>query len=55
MARRSDLRVSGHSGPGAERARTGRNPQTGEVLSIPASKTASFKAGKALKEAANGG
>ena len=30
-------------------ARTGRNPQTGEVLSIPASKTPSFKAGKALQ------
>ena len=36
-------------------ARTGRNPQTGEVLSIPASKTPSFKAGKALKDAVNDG
>ena len=36
-------------------ARTGRNPQTGEVLSIPASKTPSFKAGKALKDAAYDG
>ena len=33
----------------------GRNPQTDEVLSIPASKTPSFKAGKALNEAMNGG
>ena len=35
--------------------RTGRNPQTGEVLSIPASKTPSFKASKALKDAVNDG
>lgn len=32
-------------------ARTGRNPRTGEVLNIPASKVPSFKAGKALKDA----
>ncbi|MEM7017807.1 MAG: HU family DNA-binding protein [Pseudomonadota bacterium] len=31
-------------------ARTGRNPQTGKPLKIPASKNAAFKAGKALKE-----
>lgn len=31
-------------------ARTGRNSQTGYVLSIPASRTPSFKAGKALNE-----
>ncbi len=31
-------------------ARTGRNPQTKEAIQIPASKTVSFKAGKALKE-----
>ena len=36
-------------------ARTGRNPQTGEVLSIPGSKTPSFKAGKALRDAVNDG
>jgi len=35
-----------------ERAeRTGRNPQTGEIMQIPASKIASFKAGKELKQA----
>jgi len=35
-----------------ERAeRTGRNPQTGETMQIPASKVASFKAGKELKQA----
>lgn len=32
-------------------ARTGRNPQTGEEIQIPASKVPAFKAGKALKEA----
>jgi DNA-binding protein HU-beta len=34
-------------------ARTGKNPQTGEVLAIPASKTAKFKAGQQLKDAVN--
>lgn len=32
------------------KARMGRNPQTGEEIKIPASKTVGFKAGKALKE-----
>ncbi|MGJ8670823.1 MAG: HU family DNA-binding protein [Oceanococcus sp.] len=31
-------------------ARTGRNPATGEAIKIKASKSVSFKAGKALKE-----
>ncbi len=34
-------------------ARSGRNPQTGEVIQIKASKVASFKAGKALKDSVN--
>ncbi|ENW79743.1 hypothetical protein F909_02846 [Acinetobacter sp. ANC 3929] len=34
-------------------ARTGRNPKTGEVLQIKASKVPSFKAGKGLKDAVN--
>ena len=34
-------------------ARTGRNPQTGAAIQIAASKVASFKAGKALKDAVN--
>ena len=38
----------------AERAaRQGRNPQTGEVIQIKASKTPKFKAGKKLKDAVN--
>lgn len=32
-------------------ARSGRNPQTGATIEIPASKTVGFKAGKALKDA----
>ncbi|MEH7474264.1 DNA-binding protein [Priestia megaterium] len=31
--------------------RTGRNPQTGEEMTIPASKAPAFKPGKELKEA----
>jgi DNA-binding protein HU-beta len=33
------------------KARTGRNPQTGAALKIPAAKVPKFKAGKALKDA----
>lgn len=36
-------------------AREGRNPQTGDVISIPASKSPKFKVGKALKDAVNQG
>ena len=32
-------------------ARTGKNPQTGKEIKIPATTTPAFKAGKALKEA----
>ncbi len=34
-------------------ARTGRNPQTGATIDIPAAKIPKFKAGKALKDAVN--
>lgn len=34
-------------------ARTGRNPRTKETIEIPASRSASFKPGKALKDAVN--
>lgn len=34
-------------------ARTGRNPQTGAEMKIPASKAPKFKAGKALKDSIN--
>ena len=35
------------------KATTARNPQTGAVVNVPASKAARFKPGKALKEAVN--
>ena len=34
-------------------ARTGRNPQTGKTMQIPAKKVVKFKAGKNFVEAAN--
>ena len=34
-------------------AREGRNPQTGDTMTIQASKAPKFKAGKALKDAIN--
>lgn len=34
-------------------ARTGRNPQTGKKISIPAAKVPGFRAGKWLKNAVN--
>ena len=37
----------------ARSARTGRNPQTGNTIEIPASKAPAFKPGKALKDAVN--
>jgi DNA-binding protein HU-beta len=37
----------------SRKARTGRNPQTGEEIQIAASKVPKFKAGKAFKEAIN--
>lgn len=38
-----------------QRAATqGRNPRTGQPISIPASRTAKFRVGKQLKQAVNG-
>ena len=37
----------------ARAARTGKNPQTGAKINIPAAKTPKFKAGKALKDSVN--
>ncbi len=34
-------------------ARTGRNPQTGKTIQIPAARVPGFKAGKGLKDAVN--
>lgn len=38
---------------GERAARTGRNPQTGKEMQIPAAKVPKFKPGKALKDAVN--
>ncbi len=35
----------------SRKARKGRNPQTGEEITIPARNVAAFRAGKSLKEA----
>ncbi len=37
----------------ARPARSGRNPETGEPIHLPASRSAKFKAGKQLKESLN--
>ncbi len=37
----------------AREASEGRNPRTGDVINIPASRQPKFKAGKAFKEACN--
>jgi integration host factor alpha subunit len=36
------------------KARTGRNPKTGEAIQINASRSAKFKPGKTLKDSLNG-
>ncbi|MBE0493893.1 MAG: HU family DNA-binding protein [Thiomicrospira sp.] len=38
---------------GERAARTGRNPQTGAEMKIPAAKVPKFSAGKSLKDAVN--
>jgi DNA-binding protein HU-beta len=38
---------------GARAERSGRNPSTGETITIPAAKTVKFSAGKAFKDAVN--
>jgi len=37
----------------SRKARTGRNPKTGDAIEIAASKSAKFKAGKTLKDSLN--
>lgn len=48
-----DLRGFGTFGVRDSAARTGRNPQTGESISIPARRVPTFKPGKELKERVN--
>lgn len=53
LAAGDDIRLTGFGtySTSARAARTGRNPQTGEAMEIPASRGVKFKAGKALKAA----
>ena len=55
LASGEDTRITrfGVFGTRARPARTGRNPRTGESVSIAASTTPTFKAAKALKDAVN--
>jgi DNA-binding protein HU-beta len=48
---RTTLTGFGTFSVGNRKARTGRNPRTGEEIQISASKTPKFTPGKALKEA----
>ena len=57
LANGNEVRIEGFGTFGARNrpTRTGRNPRTGEATSISASKSPSFKAGKALRDAVNAG
>ncbi len=57
LADGEDVRLPGFGTFGTRRrpARTGRNPRTGEAVSISASTSPTFKAGKTLKDTVNGG
>src|ERR1700759_5865872 len=50
-----EVRVSGLGifDVNAREARPGRNPQTGQIINIPASKVLRFRAGKAVKDELN--
>ena len=51
-----DVRLAGFGrfSVSSRAAREGKNPRTGEKITIPASKAPKFSAGKALKDALNG-
>ena len=53
LADGEEVRITGFGTFGARSrpARTGRNPRTGEAVSISASTSPTFKAGKTLKDA----
>ncbi len=57
LANGEEVRIAEFGAFGAKNrpARTGRNPRTGEALSISASTPPTFKAGKTLKDAVNVG
>ena len=55
--RKDVIRITGFGTFGAKKrkAKTGRNPQTGDAMKIPAKWVPYFKAGSALKDAASKG
>lgn len=55
VAKGDDVKLVGFGtfSRGKRKARTGRNPQTGASISIPACKVPRFKAGKEFKEYVN--
>ncbi len=55
LAQGNDVQISGFGKFTAKQrnARTGRNPRTGEALTIPACKAVMFVPSKALKDAVN--
>ena len=57
LANGGEVRISGFGtfGSRSRPARTGRNPRTGEAVSISASTSPTFKAGKTLKDTVNAG
>ena len=57
LAQGEEVRVAGFGtfGTRSRPARTGRNPRTGQAVSISASTSPTFKAGKTLKDAVNVG
>ena len=57
LADGEEVRIAGFGtfGTRSRPARTGRNPSTGEAVSISASTSPTFKAGKTLKDAVNAG
>ena len=52
VAKGDDVKLVGFGtfSRGKRKARAGRNPQTGQTLTIPASKVPRFKAGKEFKD-----
>ena len=57
LADGKEVRIAGFGifGTRSRAARAGRNPRTGEAVSISASSSPTFKAGKTLKDAVNAG
>ena len=57
LADGEEVRITGFGifGTRSRPARTGRNPRTGEAISVSASTSPSFKAGKTLKDSVKAG